>query len=102
MPALVLEDFGGEPLDGSWGPLALERFLPLAVRIADAVADVHAGGVVHKDLKPQNILVHPGDGEVKITDFGLASRLPASSRTRDPLRSSRARCPTCRRSRRGG
>ena len=45
MPALVLEDFGGEPLDSLLGaPMALGRFLRLAVRIAGAVADVHQQG----------------------------------------------------------
>jgi predicted ATPase/signal transduction histidine kinase/tRNA A-37 threonylcarbamoyl transferase component Bud32 len=77
MPALIIEDFGGQPLDGLLGVrIPVERFLPLAIRIAGAVADVHRQGVVHKDLKPENILVNPVTGEVRLTDFGLASRLP--------------------------
>ncbi|HEX9400596.1 MAG TPA: protein kinase, partial [Anaeromyxobacter sp.] len=52
MPALVLEDCGGEPLERLLdGPIPLERFLDLAIGVADAVADVHARGLVHKDLK---------------------------------------------------
>jgi predicted ATPase/signal transduction histidine kinase/tRNA A-37 threonylcarbamoyl transferase component Bud32 len=77
LPMLIIEDFGGQPLDSLLGvPFPLERFLSLAIRIAGAVADIHRHGVIHKDLKPQNILVNPATGEVRLTDFGLASRLP--------------------------
>jgi predicted ATPase/signal transduction histidine kinase len=76
MPALVLEDFGGEPLDHLRGkPMAVGRFLELAARIAGAVAALHERGVVHKDLKPENVLVHPVSGEVKLVDLGIATRL---------------------------
>lgn len=76
-PTLVLADFGGEPLSRQLGaPMALERFLPLAVRIAEAVAALHHQEIIHKDLKPQNILINPRTSEVKLADLGLASRLP--------------------------
>ncbi|XYI00391.1 AAA family ATPase [Sorangium sp. So ce1128] len=76
-PALVLEDFGGVSLDRLLeGPMPLERFFPLAVRLAEALAGVHRHGVVHKDIKPQNVLLNPTTGEVKITDLGIASRIP--------------------------
>ncbi|MFO0592797.1 MAG: ATP-binding sensor histidine kinase [Polyangiaceae bacterium] len=75
-PALVLEDFGGAALDTLLGaPLPIERFLRLAIGITSAVAELHARGVVHKDLKPQNILVDEARGEVKLTELGIASRL---------------------------
>jgi len=75
-PALVMEDFGGESLDRLLGaPMGTERFLPLAIRIATAIADLHRQGVIHRDIKPQNIIVDP-TGEVKLADFGIASRLP--------------------------
>lgn len=75
--ALVMEDFGGASLSGLLGaPMELARFLPLAIGIAAAVDEVHRHNVVHKDLKPDNILVHPATGEVKLVDFGLASVLP--------------------------
>ncbi|APR82363.1 Signal transduction histidine kinase CheA [Minicystis rosea] len=77
MPALVLENFGGRSLEELLGaPMTVGRFLPLAMRIAEAVADVHRHGVVHRDLKPGNIIISSTTGEVKIADFGLASRLP--------------------------
>jgi predicted ATPase/GAF domain-containing protein len=79
LPTLVIEDFGGEPLarelDGG-KRMSVERFLSIAARTAHAVAQMHACGVVHKDLKPENILVAPSTGEVRITDFGIATRLP--------------------------
>ncbi|AGP34817.1 AAA family ATPase [Sorangium cellulosum] len=77
LPALVLEDFGGVSLDRLLdGPTPLERFFPLAVRLAEALAGLHRHGVVHKDIKPQNVLLHPATGEVKITDLGIASQIP--------------------------
>ncbi|WP_438025854.1 AAA family ATPase [Sorangium sp. So ce233] len=76
-PALVLEDFGGASLDRLLeGPMPLDRFFPLAVRLVEALAGVHRHGVVHKDIKPQNLLLNPATGEVKITDLGIASRIP--------------------------
>jgi predicted ATPase/signal transduction histidine kinase len=77
MPVLVLEDFGGDSLDQRMGtPMPVDRFLPLAIGITKAIADVHQRGVIHKDLKPDNIIVGSATGEVKIGDLGLASRLP--------------------------
>jgi predicted ATPase/signal transduction histidine kinase/tRNA A-37 threonylcarbamoyl transferase component Bud32 len=90
MPALLLEDFGGQPLDRLLGastpgtPMPVERFLDLAVRIAGAVSELHRQGVVHKDLKPGNILVHPATLEVKLGDLGLATRLPRERQTNEP------------------
>ena len=52
------------------------RFLELAPRIVAAVAALHREGLVHKDLKPENIYVHPATGEVKLAGLGLASQLP--------------------------
>ncbi len=77
---LVLADPGGEPLD-----LILEgyrdqtfdlaRLLRLAVSMAQAVGHAHRSGLIHKDLKPENVLVD-GSGHVWLTGFGIASRLP--------------------------
>ena len=72
---LVLEDPGGEPLTWLIGaPMELESFLRLAILIAAALGKVHQRGLVHKDLKPANILVNRLKGEVRLTGFGFASR----------------------------
>jgi predicted ATPase/GAF domain-containing protein len=74
---LVLTDPGGEPLDGLLGkPMELLEFLPPAIAISAALRQMHGRGLVHKDLKPANILVNRASGEARLTGFGIASRLP--------------------------
>src|SRR5258705_5767732 len=74
---LVLEDTRGEPLDRLLGmPMEVRSFLRLAIAVAAALTQVHRRGLVHKDIKPANILVNRATGEVKLTGFGIASRLP--------------------------
>ncbi len=74
---LVLADPGGEPLERLLGrPLEVAEFLRIAVPLAAAVGQLHARGLIHKDLKPANILVDTASGSVWLTGFGIASRLP--------------------------
>jgi PAS domain S-box-containing protein len=74
---LVLEDTGSEPLHQLLGlPMDMRGFLRFAVAITAALTQVHRRGLVHKDIKPANILVNGTTGEVKLTGFGIASRLP--------------------------
>ena len=56
------------------GPLPVRRAVELAVAIADALAFAHQHELVHRDVKPQNVLLN-GDGEPKVTDFGIARSL---------------------------
>lgn len=73
-PYIVLEYVSGEPLQRILArekKLSLEKALQLAEQLADALDYAHAQGVVHRDMKPANILV-TGDGRAKIADFGIA------------------------------
>ena len=56
------------------GPLPVDRALTLGIQIATALAFAHASGLVHRDVKPQNVLLN-GDGTAKVTDFGIARSL---------------------------
>ncbi|CAE6867946.1 Serine/threonine-protein kinase PknD [Paraburkholderia aspalathi] len=73
---LLLEDHGGEPLSRLLGaPTEVGRFLRLAIGIVAALSKAHQRGLVHKDVKPANILVNANE-DVRLTGFGIASRLP--------------------------
>jgi serine/threonine protein kinase len=82
---LVLEDSGGEPLERQLhAPMELRTFLGLAVQITAALGKVHQHGLVHKDIKPRNIIVNRVAGDVKLTGFGIASRLPRGRQSPEP------------------
>ncbi|WJR81662.1 trifunctional serine/threonine-protein kinase/ATP-binding protein/sensor histidine kinase [Bradyrhizobium sp. NP1] len=74
---LVLEDPGGVTLDRLLGrPLECLQFLRIAIPLAGALRRMHERGVIHKDIKPANILMDATGGGVWLTGFGIASRLP--------------------------
>jgi serine/threonine protein kinase len=82
---LVFEDPGGEPLERLLGaPMEVGSFLRLAISIAAALGKVHRRGLVHKDIKPANILVNRTTGAVKLMGFGIASRLPRERQAPEP------------------
>src|SRR6202048_312117 len=82
---LVLEDPGGEPLDRMLGaPMETGSFLHLAIGVATALGNLHQRGLVHKEIKPANILVNGASGEVRLTGFGIASRLPRERQSPEP------------------
>src|ERR1700730_19170329 len=83
---LLLEDPGGEPLDQLLGrPMEMGGFLHLATGISAALRQLHERGLIHKDIKPTNILVNRTTGEVKLTGFGIASRLPRERQSPEPF-----------------
>jgi PAS domain S-box-containing protein len=82
---LVLEDPGGEPLDQLVGtPMEMGQFLRIAVGLSTAVRQLHGRGLIHKDLKPANVMVEPGTGQVWLMGFGIASRLPRERQSAEP------------------
>lgn len=70
---LVLEDFKGISLKNllSSERLTIKSFLKIAIDLAETLGRLHKDNLVHKDIKPDNILLNPETGEVKITDFGI-------------------------------
>ena len=82
---LLLEDTKSEPMDRLFGgAIEVGGFLRLAIAVAAALTQVHRRGLIHKDIKPTNILVNRTTGEVKLTGFGIASRLPRERQTPAP------------------
>jgi len=80
---IVMELVEGEPLAGALrrGPLPLHRVLSIGCQIAEGLTAAHAKGVIHRDLKAENVMI-TAEGRAKILDFGLAKRLGPS--TQDP------------------
>src|SRR6266852_4478732 len=86
---LVLKDPGGEPLDrvlerDQGQPLELTRDLRIAIGLATALGQVHRHGLIHKDIKPANVLVDDA-GNAWLTGFGIASRLPHERQAPGPI-----------------
>ncbi len=74
-PYLVMELVEGQNLDGVLAGGALEeaRAVAITIEVAGALAAAHRAGLVHRDVKPENVMVLPG-GRAKVIDFGLAIR----------------------------
>jgi serine/threonine protein kinase len=84
-PVLVLEDPGGAPLNQLLGQaLDLGSSLRLAINLATAIGQLHQRGMIHKDIKPGNVLVNSATSEVWLIGFGIASRLPRERQSPDP------------------
>jgi predicted ATPase/signal transduction histidine kinase/CheY-like chemotaxis protein/tRNA A-37 threonylcarbamoyl transferase component Bud32 len=80
---IILEDFGAESLKQLMAnrPLTLKEFLQLAIQIADSLGKIHAANLIHKDINPSNLVWEPVSKQLKIIDFGIASRLPRENPT---------------------
>jgi predicted ATPase/signal transduction histidine kinase len=82
--ALVLVDSGGISLEsylaqvGSFGnqPESQVRFLQIAIQIAEALEGLYCHRIIHKDIKPANILIEPETQEIELTNFSISSLLP--------------------------
>ncbi|HYM10323.1 MAG TPA: protein kinase, partial [Bryobacterales bacterium] len=79
---LVMEYVEGSPVSP---PGTTRKLLDLAVQMSDGLAAAHAAGLVHRDLKPDNVLI-TRDGRVKILDFGLAKAAHVETGAEDATR----------------
>src|SRR6516164_7372345 len=82
---LVLEDPGGVPLDQLVGePLDLAFSLRVAIGLSNVIDRLHQRGLIHKDIKPANVLVNSVSGRCWLKGFGIASRLPRERQAPEP------------------
>jgi serine/threonine protein kinase len=91
VPAIAMEHVAGESMLDRLiraAPLPFDELVAIGTQLADALATLHAAGIVHRDLSPANVLVteKPDGGVwVKLLDFGVAKLLDAPSRTLGPM-----------------
>ncbi|MFN7844929.1 MAG: serine/threonine-protein kinase [Pirellula sp.] len=88
IPYLVMPVVEGESLQQRvfrTGPLSILETVRIATQIADGLAAAHAQGLIHRDIKPGNILLGQGIERVQLTDFGLARAADDASRTRSSI-----------------
>lgn len=93
--ALIMEDFGGISLRqwlgnrlqavGAGNFLALDDFFNIALQLVEVLNELYQHRVIHKDIKPSNILINPETRQVKLTDFSLASLLARETQTLQTL-----------------
>jgi len=57
-------------------PLPLDEFMPIAIQIVQTIEGLYHNRIIHKDIKPQNIIINPKTKEVKLIDFSISSLLP--------------------------
>ena len=82
---LILDDPGGEPLTQLVGtPMEVGQFLRVAIGLSAAVRQLHGRGLIHKDLKPANVMIEHRTGQVWLMGFGIASRLPRERQSAEP------------------
>ncbi len=85
---MTLEDFGGISLD-RWLPqrqqgLTVGDFLPLALKIVDALGQLHSQKIIHKDINPANIVFNPETGVLKLIDLGISTQLSRENPILEP------------------
>lgn len=81
--ALILEDFGAVSLRDycKTHSIDLTTFFSIALQTTQILGELHRNRVIHKDIKPANLLLNPLAGQIKITDFSIASILPKETQT---------------------
>lgn len=81
--ALTLEDFGGLALSKFLDATKINsiQFLEIAIQLVQSLGNIHQNQIIHKDIKPHNIIINPETYRVKITDFSISSRLVRENAT---------------------
>ncbi len=85
--ALIMEDFGGISLQDYFAGIRkqninfLQEFLQIAIALCNCLEILYKERIIHKDIKPSNILINPATKQVKLIDFSIASLLPRESQT---------------------
>ncbi len=81
--ALTLEDFGGLALSKflTATKINLRQFLEIGIQLVQSLGKIHQNQIIHKDIKPHNIIINPETYRVKITDFSISSRLVRENAT---------------------
>ena len=82
-PILIFEDIGGISLKQYLNDRSLElgEYLKIAIQLAQTLGELHQRRIIHKDIKPSNIIFNPDTFEVKLTDFAIASQLTRETPT---------------------
>jgi len=80
---IIFEDFGGDSLATRMKKqkFMLKEFLSIAIKITEALGEIHAANIIHKDIKPSNIFFNPENRKVKIIDFGISTVLTRENPT---------------------
>ena len=81
-PTLVMELVDGEPLSAMLardGPMLPEAAARLTAEVAEALYHAHQQGIIHRDVKPANVMVEAGSGRARLIDFGIAHSLERAS-----------------------
>ncbi|MBN2401271.1 MAG: EAL domain-containing protein [Spirochaetes bacterium] len=85
--ALILEDFNGISISKIFKEIKffdVKFFLEIAIKVVDALGEIHKNNIIHRDIKPKNILLNREEGRIKITEFGFASFFTVESNFHNP------------------
>ncbi|MBD0288240.1 MAG: serine/threonine protein kinase, partial [Flavisolibacter sp.] len=74
---IVMEDIGGIPLSNYARntKIELKEFLVIAIKLSEILSRLHAKNIMHKNINPDNIIINPSTGEIRLIDFGLSARV---------------------------
>ena len=81
--ALIMEDMGAGSLAQYQDKycLSISQFLDIAIQLAEILHQLHQNQIIHKDIKPANILIHPQTQKIKLIDFSISTLLPKETQT---------------------